>query len=61
MAVDVVRAWKDPEYRKTLTPEELASLPDNPAGASEVPDKDLEAASGGLQATGYCSVGCPGV
>jgi mersacidin/lichenicidin family type 2 lantibiotic len=47
MAVDVVRAWKDPEYRKTLTPEELASLPENPAGDSEVQEKDLEGVSGG--------------
>ena len=31
MAVDIVRAWKDPEYRKTLTSEELAALPENPA------------------------------
>jgi|HubBroStandDraft_6_1064221.scaffolds.fasta_scaffold413646_2 mersacidin/lichenicidin family type 2 lantibiotic len=26
MTVDIVRAWKDPEYRKSLTPEEMASL-----------------------------------
>jgi hypothetical protein len=30
MAIDIARAWKDPEYRKTLTPEELASLPRTP-------------------------------
>jgi mersacidin/lichenicidin family type 2 lantibiotic len=49
MAVDVVRAWKDPEYRKTLTPEELASLPENPAGASEVSDEDVGSVSGGVK------------
>jgi mersacidin/lichenicidin family type 2 lantibiotic len=32
MTVDIVRAWKDPEYRKTLTPEEWATVPPNPAG-----------------------------
>jgi mersacidin/lichenicidin family type 2 lantibiotic len=46
MAIDVVRAWKDPEYRKTLTSEELASLPANPAGASEVSDEELGEVAG---------------
>lgn len=32
MAVDTVRAWKEPEYRKSLTPEELANLPPSPVG-----------------------------
>jgi mersacidin/lichenicidin family type 2 lantibiotic len=49
MPVDVVRAWKDPEYRKTLTPEELASLPENPAGTSEVSEKEIEDVSGGAR------------
>jgi mersacidin/lichenicidin family type 2 lantibiotic len=56
MAVDVVRAWKDPEYRKTLTPEELASLPENPAGAAEVSDEDIGNVSGGVKSrpSGTC-------
>lgn len=37
--VDVIRAWKDKAYRASLTAEELASLPENPAGA---PLSDLE-------------------
>ena len=44
--VDVIRAWTDPEYRRTLSAEELASLPEN-VGASELSDEDLENASGG--------------
>jgi mersacidin/lichenicidin family type 2 lantibiotic len=47
MAIDIRRAWKDPEYRKSLSAEELASLPPNPAGDAEVPDDDLERVSGG--------------
>ena len=47
MAVDIELAWKDPEYRKTLTQEELASLPPNPAGSSEVSDEELTNVSGG--------------
>ena len=44
---DVVRAWKDAEYRNSLTAEELAALPENPAGATELPDAELENAAGG--------------
>jgi mersacidin/lichenicidin family type 2 lantibiotic len=31
--VDVVRAWKDSEYAKSLSPNELANIPENPAGS----------------------------
>jgi mersacidin/lichenicidin family type 2 lantibiotic len=51
MAVDIARAWKDPEYRKTLTPEELASIPSNPADTSEVSDEQLANISGGSLVT----------
>jgi mersacidin/lichenicidin family type 2 lantibiotic len=44
--VDVIRAWTDPAYRRTLSREELASLPEN-TGTSELSDEDLENASGG--------------
>jgi mersacidin/lichenicidin family type 2 lantibiotic len=47
MAVDIARAWKDPEYRKSLTPEELASLPPNPAGNPELTDQELDQVDGG--------------
>ena len=52
MAIDVIRAWKDGEYRKTLTPEELAGLP-NPADVPglELSDEELQALSAGLLAT----------
>jgi mersacidin/lichenicidin family type 2 lantibiotic len=52
MAVDIVRAWKDPEYRKTLTPEELASLPENPAGKPELTADDLANVVGGAAVIG---------
>lgn len=38
---DVVSAWKDSSYRASLTPEELAALPPNPAGASWA-DADID-------------------
>jgi mersacidin/lichenicidin family type 2 lantibiotic len=47
VALDIARAWKDEEYRKTLTPAELASLPENPAGAAALSEKELADVSGG--------------
>ncbi len=44
--IDVVRAWKDPAYRRSLTPEQLASLPEHPAGMVELSDDQLSNASG---------------
>jgi len=45
---DVIRAWKDPNYRKSLSPAELAALPANPAGATELTDAELGSVSGGF-------------
>ena len=39
---DVIRAWKDPRYRRTFSESELANLPEHPAGAIELIDADLE-------------------
>lgn len=47
--MDAIRAWKDPEYRATLTAEQLATLPGNPAGEtwSALSDQDLRLLVGG--------------
>ena len=47
MTVDIARAMKDPEYRKSLTPEELASLPPNPAADPGLTATKLEGVTGG--------------
>ena len=52
MALDIVRAWKDPEYRKTLTTEQLASLPPNPAGSATLSDEELSKVVGGIDGFG---------
>ncbi|MBR8741840.1 mersacidin/lichenicidin family type 2 lantibiotic [Nocardiopsis sp. MG754419] len=53
--IDIIRAWKDPEYRDGLT-----SAPAHPAGVIELPDEALNE-SGGAQVmeteTGW-SFGC---
>ena len=45
--VDIIRAWKDPAYRRSLTPEQRAALPEHPAGFVELSDDQLVEASGG--------------
>ena len=60
MKIDVARAWKDPEYRKSLTPEELKSLPPNPAGTGELTEEELGFSGGMGVETGqdsFCT--CP--
>jgi mersacidin/lichenicidin family type 2 lantibiotic len=43
---DVIRAWKDPFYRATLSAEAQASLPQHPAGITELSDDQLVTAAG---------------
>ena len=45
--IDVVRAWRDEEYRNSLTEQERASLPENPAGMATVDDSSLRSITGG--------------
>jgi len=42
--IDVIRAWKDQEYRASLRDSELALLPAHPAGAVELPLDDFHSA-----------------
>jgi mersacidin/lichenicidin family type 2 lantibiotic len=44
--VNIIRAWKDADYRRTLTAEQRASVPAHPAGAIEF--QDLEFVYGSL-------------
>jgi mersacidin/lichenicidin family type 2 lantibiotic len=45
----IIRAWKDPEYRASLTAEERAALPESPSGRSmtELDEAELHGAVGG--------------
>lgn len=47
---DIVRAWKDEKYRNSLSSEEQALLPANPAGDIELSDDLLAQVSGGEEA-----------
>lgn len=61
--IDIVRAWKDEEYRNSLTADQLAQLPPNPAGDAEaeigeMSRQDLDEVSGGWLRPPL-SWGCP--
>ena len=47
--LDVVRAWKDEDYRMSLSEAERRMLPINPAGLIEISDRELGVVSGGEQ------------
>jgi mersacidin/lichenicidin family type 2 lantibiotic len=41
---DIIRAWKDPNYRAGLSATQRAQLPAHPTGAIELPEPTLHAA-----------------
>ena len=47
-SIDIIRAWKDLEYRNSLTEEQRALLPANPAGLVELTEEELEEVAGGV-------------
>jgi len=59
MRIDIVCAWKDPEYRKSLTREEQASLPANPVELSPASEEELRAIGGGRMSDPFVTIGGP--
>ncbi|MBA3711874.1 MAG: mersacidin/lichenicidin family type 2 lantibiotic [Pyrinomonadaceae bacterium] len=60
--LNIIRAWKDEEYRLSLSEEQRALLPEHPAGLIELNDADLNQAAGGISSPHpCCSIGprCP--
>jgi mersacidin/lichenicidin family type 2 lantibiotic len=47
---NIIRAWKDEAYRRSLSDAERALLPENPAGLIELTDAELGAVTGGQRA-----------
>ena len=58
MNIDIVRAWKDVDYRESLSEEQRALLPENPAGAFELTEAQLESVLGGMGIDVIDSGGC---
>lgn len=44
---DVIRAWKDAEFRSGLSQRQRAMLPESPAGSVDLSDSDLDSVLGG--------------
>jgi mersacidin/lichenicidin family type 2 lantibiotic len=60
-AIEVIKAWKDEEYRKTLTTDQKAQLPPHPSGLIEFEQPQLEDETPlrvGAKYTRHCSHGC---
>jgi len=45
-SLDVVRSWKDPRYRRSLSARQLQAVPEHPSGAAMLTDQELRTASG---------------
>ncbi len=58
--IDIIRAGKDEDYLDSLSEEQRAQLPENPAGMVELLDEDMGAVVGGLMAPidDNCSCSC---
>lgn len=44
--LDVIRAWRDPRYRRSLSAEQIQRLPGNPAGPADLTSDEVKAAAG---------------
>ena len=49
--LDVIRAWKDEEYRASLGGSELGALPANPTGMIDLSEIELSGIAGGTDGT----------
>ena len=43
---DVIRSWKDPKYRRSLSLPQQQALPQHPAGPAMLTDQEVKVASG---------------
>lgn len=60
---NVIRAWKDARYRRSLSAAELEAMPAHPAGGIQMDDASLDAVFGGCvwcenSDENYCSSVC---
>ncbi|QRN93726.1 mersacidin/lichenicidin family type 2 lantibiotic [Archangium violaceum] len=58
----IIRAWKDPAFRASLSAEERATLPESPSGKAmtELDEGELLAIIGGRSAEMQPATGCDG-
>ncbi|HLZ59639.1 MAG TPA: mersacidin/lichenicidin family type 2 lantibiotic [Ktedonosporobacter sp.] len=53
-AEQIVKAWKDAEFRQGMSAEEQTLLPEHPSGFIEVADEQLSEAAGGTTFDSLC-------
>lgn len=58
---DIIRAWKDEDYRNSLSDEQQSQLPENPAGIIELPNEVTQSLAGGGFSKGFFCKGTPGI
>ena len=51
---EIIRAWKDKQFRDSLNEEQRAELPANPAGLVEIDDEQLLQVTGGAPNSWRC-------
>ena len=51
---EIIRAWKDKQFRDSLNEEQRAQLPANPAGLVEIDDEQLIQVAGGQIRSATC-------
>jgi mersacidin/lichenicidin family type 2 lantibiotic len=58
MKINLIKAWKDEEYRSTLTQDQLTEIR-NPAGSVELSNDDMQSINGGCSGehTSICLTG----
>ncbi|WP_228060620.1 mersacidin/lichenicidin family type 2 lantibiotic [Coleofasciculus sp. LEGE 07081] len=54
--LDIIRAWKDEEYRNSLSEEQRDQLPENPAGMIELSNTDMESTDAFLRLTAFANL-----
>ncbi|MDF5722620.1 MAG: mersacidin/lichenicidin family type 2 lantibiotic [Rhizonema sp. PD37] len=50
--IDIIRAWKDENYRDSLSDEQRSQLPPNPAGIIDLSEEEMESIVGGFKKGG---------
>ncbi|WP_414577937.1 mersacidin/lichenicidin family type 2 lantibiotic [Anabaena sp. CCY 9402-a] len=45
--IDIIHAWKNEDYRNSLSDEQRSQLPENPAGMIELPSEVTQTLAGG--------------
>jgi mersacidin/lichenicidin family type 2 lantibiotic len=57
-SVEIVRSWKDEDYRRSLSADQQSLAPGNPVGLLELDDEDLIEVGGGTDLISVILITC---